>query len=120
MISPPVLPRKRQGRVGARRKTIRPKLQPSPQLQPTPTPQPIVPCRPELLPTAILPLGGRPTPRKSRYKLPVYKDLILPSPIPKPCDRPIDTITQANQQPKIEDEPADVDANDPELNMEFK
>ena len=76
-IIPPVLPRKGQGRVGASRKTIRPKLQ-------------IIPP-----PSTVIPMiGGRPPPIQSIYKLPLCKDpLHLPSP-PKPPDRPIDAVTQ--------------------------
>ena len=33
---------------------------------------------------------------------------------------PIDTITPAYQPPKIEDKPVDVDANEPDLNMDFE
>ena len=61
-IMSPVLPRKRAGKTGARRKTTRTKLQPTPQPQPSLIPQPIVPCRPEPPPTAIPCLGERPLP----------------------------------------------------------
>ena len=49
MILPPLLPRKGQGRAGARRKTIGPRLKPIPQLQPSYGTPPLVPCRPEFI-----------------------------------------------------------------------
>ena len=59
-------------------------------------------------------------PKQSRYKLPVCKDDILPPPSPKQPDRPIDMTTQTYQTPKIEDEPVDVDATEPELNVDIE
>ena len=80
---------------------------------------PVAPDRPELQPTAIPLLRGRPPPRQSRYKLPVCKNPILPLPPSKSPDRSIDTITSAYQPPKIEDGLVDVDANEPDLNTDF-
>ena len=79
-IIPPVLPRKGQGRAGARRKTIGPKLLPMLDQQSSPASPPIVACRPEPPPTVISPLGECPPSRQSGYKLPVCKDPVLPPP----------------------------------------
>ena len=68
-VIPPVLPRKGQGKTGARGKIIRPKSQPTPQPQPSPTVLFLLPSRPEPPPTAILTLAGRPPPKQLRYKL---------------------------------------------------
>ena len=64
-------------------------------------------------------LGGQPPPRQSRYLLPVCKDPILPLLPFKPTDKPIDTMTPAYKPPRIEDEPIDVDAIEPNLNKDF-
>ena len=76
----------------------------------------VLPNRPDPPPTAIPTLGGRPLRRQSRYKLPVCKDPILPL----PPHIPIYTITAAHQPPKIEDKPIDVDATEPDLNVDFE
>ena len=82
---------------------------------------PILLSRPESQPTAIPSLGGWPPPRLSKYKLSVCKDPILPLPPPKPHDMPIDdTVVQAYQQPKTEDEPFNVYATEPDLNTNFE
>ena len=74
-----------------------PRLQPLPQPQPSPAPPLILPSTPEPPPTTIPPLGGRPSTRQSRYKLPVCKDPILPPSPPKPPDMPIYPLTQVYQ-----------------------
>ena len=45
---------------------------------------------------------------------------ILPPPTPKLPDMPINSIYAVHQLPRIKDESIDVDAIEPELNMEFK
>ena len=42
------------------------------------------------------------------------------TPPPKPPDTPIDTIILVCQPPKFENEPVDVAAIEPDLNMNFK
>ena len=66
------------------------------------------------------PLGGRPPPRKSIFKLPVCRDPIHPPPPPKPSDMPKDTLILVFQPPKNEDEPIDVDAIEPDINTELE
>ena len=52
--------------------------------------------------------------------MPVCKAPILPSPQSKPPYMPMDTLPVPYQPPKIEDEPVDVDAIEPDLNTDFE
>ena len=51
--------------------------------------------------------------------MPVCRDPILSLLPSKPPDRPTDIITPAHEPLNIEDEPIDVDAIEPNLNMDF-
>ena len=52
--------------------------------------------------------------------MPVYREPIIPHPLPKPPDMPIDSITLVHKPPTIKDESIDGDAIEPKPNMEFE
>ena len=61
-------------------------------------------------------LRGRPAPRG---RMPVCRDPILPPPLPKTPNWPINSRASTHLPPRIEDEPIDVDSMELELNTDF-